>query len=96
MPLSLEIFLFPWKRQTITIKQKLRGKDPTVIPVDRLGIPTYNELVLVANSDRLDDQAIFPSKGLAIFALSFVFKFLRQGKIKRRSLVFIKFNKLYI
>ncbi len=36
---------------------KLRGKDPTVIPVDRLGIPTYDELVLVANSNRLDDQA---------------------------------------
>jgi putative hydroxymethylpyrimidine transport system substrate-binding protein len=35
----------------------LRGKDPTVIPVDRLGIPTYNELVLVANSDRLDDDS---------------------------------------
>jgi putative hydroxymethylpyrimidine transport system substrate-binding protein len=33
----------------------LRGKDPTVVPVDRLGIPTYDELVLVANSDRLDD-----------------------------------------
>lgn len=36
---------------------KLRGKNPTVIPVDQLGIPTYDELVLVANSDRLDDQA---------------------------------------
>ncbi len=35
---------------------RLRGKDPTVIPVDRLGIPTYNELVVVANSDRLEDQ----------------------------------------
>ena len=34
-----------------------RGKNPTVIPVDRLGIPTYNELVLVANSDRLDDDS---------------------------------------
>jgi putative hydroxymethylpyrimidine transport system substrate-binding protein len=32
---------------------QLRGKDPTVIPVDKLGIPTYNELVLVANSDTL-------------------------------------------
>ena len=31
---------------------RLRGKKPTVIPVDRLGIPTYDELVLVANSDR--------------------------------------------
>src|SRR6266480_2974796 len=28
----------------------LRGKNPTVIPVDHLGIPTYDELVLVANS----------------------------------------------
>jgi putative hydroxymethylpyrimidine transport system substrate-binding protein len=34
-----------------------QGKDPTVIPVDKLGIPTYNELVLVANSDTLDDQS---------------------------------------
>ena len=32
----------------------LRGKGPKVIPVDKLGIPTYDELVLVANSDRLD------------------------------------------
>ncbi len=36
---------------------RLRGKDPTVIPVDRLGIPTYNELVVVANSDRLADTS---------------------------------------
>jgi putative hydroxymethylpyrimidine transport system substrate-binding protein len=35
----------------------LRGKDPTVIPVDKLGIPTYDELVLVANSDNLGDSA---------------------------------------
>jgi len=35
---------------------RLRGKQPTVIPVDRLGIPTYDELVLVANSDSLDDE----------------------------------------
>ncbi len=35
---------------------RLRGKEPTVIPVDRLGIPTYDELVLVANSDRLEDE----------------------------------------
>jgi putative hydroxymethylpyrimidine transport system substrate-binding protein len=34
----------------------LRGKKPTVTPVDRLGIPTYDELVLVANSDRLGDE----------------------------------------
>ena len=34
-----------------------RGEDPTVIPVDKLGIPTYNELVVVANSDTLDDKS---------------------------------------
>jgi putative hydroxymethylpyrimidine transport system substrate-binding protein len=36
---------------------KLRGKNPTVIPMDRLGIPTYDELVLVANSDELDGES---------------------------------------
>jgi putative hydroxymethylpyrimidine transport system substrate-binding protein len=36
---------------------QLQGKDPTVIPVDKLGIPTYNELVLVANSDTLDSKS---------------------------------------
>jgi putative hydroxymethylpyrimidine transport system substrate-binding protein len=35
---------------------ELRGRDPVVMPVDRLGIPTYDELVLVANSDRLADE----------------------------------------
>jgi putative hydroxymethylpyrimidine transport system substrate-binding protein len=34
----------------------LRGKNPTVTPVDQLGIPTYDELVLVANSDTLSDN----------------------------------------
>jgi putative hydroxymethylpyrimidine transport system substrate-binding protein len=33
-----------------------RGKDPTVVPVNELGIPTYDELVLVANSDSLDEN----------------------------------------
>jgi len=39
---------------------RLRGKDPVVTPVDRLGVPTYDELVLVARRDRLeeDSQAI--------------------------------------
>ena len=38
---------------------KLRGKHPTVIPVDRLGIPTYDELVVVlrANSDELSSSS---------------------------------------
>ncbi len=33
-----------------------RGRDPRVVPVDRLGIPAYDELVLVASSDRLADD----------------------------------------
>jgi putative hydroxymethylpyrimidine transport system substrate-binding protein len=33
-----------------------RGRDPRVVPVDRLGIPTYDELVLVANSSRVTDD----------------------------------------
>lgn len=32
---------------------RLRGKDPVVTPVDQLGVPTYNELVLVANRQAL-------------------------------------------
>jgi putative hydroxymethylpyrimidine transport system substrate-binding protein len=33
-----------------------RGKHPTIFQMDQLGIPTYDELVLVANSDTLDDK----------------------------------------
>ena len=33
-----------------------RGENPRVVPVDELGIPTYDELVLVANSDRVEDD----------------------------------------
>ena len=33
-----------------------RGKDPVVTPVDRLGVPTYDELVLVANRKRLEED----------------------------------------
>jgi putative hydroxymethylpyrimidine transport system substrate-binding protein len=35
---------------------KLRKKDPTVTPVDQLGIPTYDELVLVAKGSRIEDD----------------------------------------
>lgn len=33
-----------------------RDKDPTIVPVDELGIPTYNELVLVANASRVEED----------------------------------------
>jgi putative hydroxymethylpyrimidine transport system substrate-binding protein len=35
---------------------RLRGKDPVVTPVDELGVPTYDELVLVANRERLESD----------------------------------------
>jgi putative hydroxymethylpyrimidine transport system substrate-binding protein len=33
-----------------------RGKAPVVTPVDQLGVPTYDELVFVANRSRLDED----------------------------------------
>ena len=34
---------------------RLRGLHPTIIPVDRAGVPSYDELVLVASRSRLSD-----------------------------------------
>jgi putative hydroxymethylpyrimidine transport system substrate-binding protein len=33
-----------------------RGKNPVVTPVDKLGVPTYDELVLVANRQSLEEE----------------------------------------
>jgi putative hydroxymethylpyrimidine transport system substrate-binding protein len=38
-----------------------RGLHPTVIPVDRAGVPTYDELVLVASAQRLASDAGYRS-----------------------------------
>lgn len=35
---------------------RLRGQHPVVMPVDQLGVPTYDELVLVAQGKRLDSD----------------------------------------
>jgi len=35
---------------------RLRGKDPVVTPVDKLGVPSYDELVLVAKRSRLEEE----------------------------------------
>ena len=35
---------------------RARGENPRVVPVDELGIPTYDELVLVANADRVEED----------------------------------------
>jgi putative hydroxymethylpyrimidine transport system substrate-binding protein len=38
------------------IQLELRGLHPTIIPVDRAGVPSYDELVLVANKTRLHND----------------------------------------
>lgn len=43
-----------WNIEGVQLER--RGDRPTVIPVDRLGIPTYDELVLVASADRVADD----------------------------------------
>jgi putative hydroxymethylpyrimidine transport system substrate-binding protein len=35
---------------------RLRGKQPVVTPVDQLGVPTYDELVLAAQRERLEED----------------------------------------
>src|SRR5579862_3073924 len=37
------------------VQLELRGLHPTIIPVDRAGVPSYDELVLVASKTRLRD-----------------------------------------
>jgi putative hydroxymethylpyrimidine transport system substrate-binding protein len=35
---------------------RLRGKQPVVTPVDKLGVPTYDELVLAARKEQLEEE----------------------------------------
>jgi putative hydroxymethylpyrimidine transport system substrate-binding protein len=43
------------------IQLQQRGLKPTIIPLDRAGVPSYDELVLVASSTRLRNDAIYRS-----------------------------------
>jgi putative hydroxymethylpyrimidine transport system substrate-binding protein len=47
-----------WNVEGVELRQ--RGDDPTIVPVDELGIPTYDELVLVASGERVaeDPEAV--------------------------------------
>ena len=50
-----------WNVEGVQLRQ--RHTNPTIIPVDRLGVPSYDELVLVANENELkkrrDDLRLF-------------------------------------
>jgi putative hydroxymethylpyrimidine transport system substrate-binding protein len=43
------------------IQLQLHGLHPTIIPVDRAGVPAYDELVLVASKTRLQDDPRYRS-----------------------------------
>jgi putative hydroxymethylpyrimidine transport system substrate-binding protein len=43
-----------WNVEGVELRQ--RGQRPTIIPVSRLGVPEYDELVLVANTNELPDK----------------------------------------
>jgi putative hydroxymethylpyrimidine transport system substrate-binding protein len=38
------------------VELRLRGLQPRIVPVDQLGVPTYDELVLVARKSTVEDQ----------------------------------------
>jgi putative hydroxymethylpyrimidine transport system substrate-binding protein len=44
------------------IELQRRGLHPTIIPVDRAGVPSYDELVLVASKTRLRDDPTYRSE----------------------------------
>jgi putative hydroxymethylpyrimidine transport system substrate-binding protein len=44
------------------IQLQLRGLHPTIIPVERAGVPTYDELVLIANKTRLNSDPSYRSE----------------------------------
>ena len=43
-----------WNYEGVDLR--LRGKNPQIIRLEQAGIPTYDELVFVANADRQDDR----------------------------------------
>jgi putative hydroxymethylpyrimidine transport system substrate-binding protein len=44
-----------WNYEGVDLR--LRGKRPRIIRIEKAGVPTYNELVLVANEDSLESDA---------------------------------------
>jgi putative hydroxymethylpyrimidine transport system substrate-binding protein len=55
-------------RNVEAVQAKLAGFTPRVIPVDTVGMPTYDELVLVANRTRLDTDPTYRTNVRALIA----------------------------
>src|SRR5713101_412647 len=71
------------------IQLELRGLHPTVIPVDRAGVPTYDELVLVANSSRLRTDAHYRST-VSRFVGAFLVGTAQARRNPQRSLTILR------
>lgn len=63
------------------VQLQQRGLRPTIIPLDRAGIPSYDELVLIANSNRLRTDSTY-----AATVTRFVHAFLLGTEEARRDL----------
>ncbi len=55
-------------RNVEAVQAKLAGFTPRVIPVNTVGMPTYDELVLVANRTRLDSDPTYRANVRALIA----------------------------
>jgi putative hydroxymethylpyrimidine transport system substrate-binding protein len=42
-----------WNYEGVQLRQRKKGPPPTIIPVDKAGVPTYNELIVVARKQDL-------------------------------------------
>ena len=45
-----------WNYEGVQLRQRKKGPRPTIIPVDKAGVPTYNELIVVARKQDLADD----------------------------------------
>ena len=45
-----------WNYEGVQLSQRKKGPRPTIIPVDKAGVPTYNELIVVARKQDLADD----------------------------------------
>jgi putative hydroxymethylpyrimidine transport system substrate-binding protein len=45
-----------WNYEGVQLRQRKKGPPPTIIPVDKAGVPTYNELIVVARKQDLADD----------------------------------------
>jgi putative hydroxymethylpyrimidine transport system substrate-binding protein len=45
-----------WNYEGVQLRQRKKGPRPTIIPVDKAGVPTYNELIVVARESDVQEN----------------------------------------